>query len=87
MSRTIQVRGVDERTYGVLRSRAAAEHLSLTAYLQRELERMTARPTMAEWLDGVADARSGPAGARAAAEETTAALHALRDAEDPRRSA
>ena len=51
MGRTIQIRDVDEHTYTVLRTRAAAEHLSLTAYLKRQLEAMTAGPTMAETLE------------------------------------
>ncbi len=50
MGKTIQIRDVNEHTYTVLRTRAAAEHLSLTAYLKRELEKMAAGPTMAEWL-------------------------------------
>ncbi|MBV9845830.1 MAG: antitoxin [Kutzneria sp.] len=51
MTRTIQIRDVDERTYTVLRTRAAAESLSLTAYLKRQLERMASGPTMAELLE------------------------------------
>jgi plasmid stability protein len=50
MPKTIQIRDVDDETYRVLRSRAAAEGLSLTAYLKRELDRM-AGPTMGEWID------------------------------------
>lgn len=48
MSKTVQIRDVDDETYRVLRTRAAAENLSLTAYLKRELERLASGPTMAE---------------------------------------
>ncbi len=54
MPKTIQIRDVDDETYRVLRSRAAAEGLSLTAYLRRELDRM-AGPTMGEWIEQVTD--------------------------------
>jgi len=50
MGKTIQVRDVDDRAYTVLRTRAAVENLSLTAYLKRELEAAARLPTMAEWL-------------------------------------
>lgn len=49
-TRTVQVRGLDDGAYTVLRTRAAAENLSLTAYLKRELEAFAGRPTTAEWL-------------------------------------
>jgi plasmid stability protein len=48
MAKNVQIRDVDDDTYRVLRNRAAAENLSLTAYLKRELERMASGPTMAE---------------------------------------
>ncbi|HWE88692.1 MAG TPA: hypothetical protein VG317_04430 [Pseudonocardiaceae bacterium] len=51
MGRTIQIREVDDQAHAVLRARAEAENLSLTAYLRRELERMANRPTMAELLE------------------------------------
>jgi plasmid stability protein len=54
MPKTIQIRDVDDETHRVLRSRAAAEGLSLTAYLKRELDRM-AGPTMGEWIEKVTD--------------------------------
>ena len=47
----IQLRDVNDDDYEVLRSRAAAEGLSLTTYLKRELHRMVGSPTMAELLD------------------------------------
>ena len=55
MSKTIQIRDVDDRTYTVLRMRASAEGLSLTLYLKRELDRLTNSPTMAEWLGRATD--------------------------------
>jgi plasmid stability protein len=51
--RTIQIREVPEGTYRTLRGRAAAEGLSLTAYLRRQLDDLANRPTMTEWLAAV----------------------------------
>ena len=51
MGHIIQIRDVDDDDYAVLRSRAAAEGLSLTTYLKRELHRLVGSPTMAELLD------------------------------------
>lgn len=50
MSRTIQIRDVSDETYTELRTRAAAEHLSLTAYLRRELDNIAKGPSMALWV-------------------------------------
>lgn len=50
MGKTIQIRDVDDETYTVLRTRAAAEHMSLNTYLRRELERLANGPTMAAWV-------------------------------------
>ena len=77
MGRTIQIRDVDEQTYTVLRTRAAAEHLSLTAYLKRQLEAMAARPTMAEILER-ADRRR----ARGVAVSGQAIVEAVREARE-----
>lgn len=51
MARTVQIRDLNDETYEVLRSRAAARDLSLTQYLRRELDRLASAPTMADWLD------------------------------------
>jgi hypothetical protein len=51
MGHIIQIRDVDDDDYAVLRSRAAAEGLSLTTYLKREIHRLAGSPTMAELLD------------------------------------
>lgn len=50
MGRIIQIRDVDEADYAVLTAKAAAEGLSLTAYLRRELHQLAQMPTMAEWI-------------------------------------
>jgi hypothetical protein len=51
MGRIIQIRDVDDDDYTVLTAKAAAEGLSLTAYLKREFHRLASSPTMAELLD------------------------------------
>jgi hypothetical protein len=55
MARIIQIRDVDEVDYAVLTARAAAEGLSLTAYLKRELHQLAQLPTMAEWIKEATD--------------------------------
>jgi plasmid stability protein len=50
MTRTIQIRDVTDSTYTVLRTRAAAEHLSLTAYLRRELDNLAHQSDLAGWI-------------------------------------
>ena len=47
MSKNVQIRDLDDKIYAVLRRRAAAEDLSLTQYLRRELGRLASQPTMA----------------------------------------
>jgi antitoxin FitA len=75
MPKTVQIRNLDDRAYTVLRTRAAAENLSLTAYLKRELESFASRPTMAEWLDRIDRRRpeDGPT-----TEEIVEAVHEAR---------
>lgn len=72
----MQIRNLDDHAYTVLRTRAAAENLSLSAYLRRELERMASRPSMAELL---ARADSRRAVASVSTEDIVNALHAGRD--------
>lgn len=79
MGKTIQIRDVDDGTYTVLRTRAAAEHLSLSAYLRRQLEQM-AQPTMAEILEH-ADRRR-KRGVRVSGADIVAAVRAVRDADE-----
>lgn len=69
MAKTVQIRNLDDHTYSVLRTRAAAENLSLTAYLKRELEGMASRPSLGDLIrqadtwrtDGVDRALVAPA--------------------------
>lgn len=51
MGKTIQIRDIDDRAYTVMRTRAAQEHLSLAAYLRRQIEQWAGKPTMAELLE------------------------------------
>jgi len=82
MGRTVQIRDVDEHAYTVLRTRAAAENLSLTAYLKRQLEDMASRPTMGELL-ARADRRRADSGG-VATEDIVAAVHDSRRERDER---
>lgn len=63
MAKTVQIRELDDEVYRVLRSRAAAEDLSLAQYLRRELTRVASAPTMAELLDRAARRREHGGGA------------------------
>jgi len=82
MGRTVQIRDVDEHAYTVLRTRAAAENLSLTAYLTRQLEDMASRPKMGELL-ARADRRRADSGG-VATEDIVAAVHDSRRERDER---
>lgn len=62
MGRIIQIRDVDEADYAVLTAKAAAEGLSLTAYLKRELHQLAQMPTMAEWIKEATDRDWGARG-------------------------
>jgi len=57
MSKMIQVRDVPESLHGTLKSRAAREHMSLSDFIKRELERVAERPTMQEWLERTEQAK------------------------------
>jgi plasmid stability protein len=48
MSKTIQIRDVDDETYRTLRRRAADQDMSLSAYLRKQFDDMASGPTMAE---------------------------------------
>ena len=50
MGHTIDIPEVSDETYSVLQARAAAEHLSLSDYLRRELAKLTSGPSMALWV-------------------------------------
>ncbi len=49
----ITVRNVDERVRDELAMRAAKQRQSMQEYLRSELERIAARPSLPEWLEGV----------------------------------
>lgn len=55
MGHIIQIRDVDDEDYHGLTVKAAAEGLSLTAYLRRELHQLAQLPTMAEWIKEATD--------------------------------
>jgi plasmid stability protein len=56
MGRMIQVRNVPEDVHRTLKARAAAEGMSLSDYIKRDLVRAASRPTFAE-LDARVRAR------------------------------
>jgi plasmid stability protein len=48
--KNVQIRNLDDATYDKLRSRAAAEGVSLSQYLRRELDHLASLATMADLL-------------------------------------
>ncbi|MBJ7329805.1 MAG: hypothetical protein JHC95_07910 [Solirubrobacteraceae bacterium] len=74
MGKMIQVRNVPDEVHRTLKMRAAAEGMSLSDYIKRDLERAAARPSFAE-LDARVRAR-GPSGIKT--EENVAILRELR---------
>jgi antitoxin FitA len=74
MRRTVQIRDVPDDVHRVLRARAAAAGLSLSAYLLAELTRVAERPPVADVLARAA-ARHG--GARI--DDIVAAVRSGRD--------
>jgi CubicO group peptidase (beta-lactamase class C family) len=60
MSKMMQIRDVPDRVHSVLKARAAREGMSLSDFIKRELERVAARPSMREWLDGTRQAKPIP---------------------------
>ncbi|MBL8228118.1 MAG: hypothetical protein JNL98_06560 [Bryobacterales bacterium] len=50
MSKMIQIRNVPESVHRTLKQRAAQEGMTLSAYLNREFERLASQPTLAEWI-------------------------------------
>jgi plasmid stability protein len=80
MGKTVQIRDLNDETYTVLRTRAAAEHLSLSAYLRRQLEQMAATPSMAEIMER-ADRRR-QRGVHIDGANVVATIRAMRDADD-----
>jgi len=60
--KTIQVRNVPDETHRELRTRAAAAGVSLSAYALEELERVAARPPVADLLRRAGARAGGAAG-------------------------
>ncbi|WP_112133285.1 FitA-like ribbon-helix-helix domain-containing protein [Glycomyces dulcitolivorans] len=50
MTKNVQIREVSDETLAALKTRAAQEGMSLSAYLRGQLDRMASRPTLAELL-------------------------------------
>ena len=50
VSKTVQIRDLDEETYRGLSVRAAEAGLSVPEFLRQEAERIARRPSMVEWL-------------------------------------
>ena len=73
MSKTVQIRDIDEEVYAALVRKAAEAGLSVPELLRREASRLAARPTVEEWL---ARTRRRPSEITAA--DVTAALDDLR---------
>jgi hypothetical protein len=81
MAHTIQIRDVSDHAYTVMRTRAAAEGLSLSGYLRRQIETSASKPTMAELLER-ADrrrARGGHTDGQAISEAIAASREELED--------
>jgi plasmid stability protein len=51
MSKMIQIRNVPDDLHRTLKARAAAEGMSLSDYLLRELRQLAEQPTPAEFLE------------------------------------
>ena len=51
MSKTVQIRDIDDDVYVALKRRAAEEGVSVPELLKREAARLAARPSVREWLE------------------------------------
>jgi plasmid stability protein len=58
MSKTIQIRDVDDEVYAALRRRAAEAGISVPDLLRREVGRLARRLTVEEWLERTRRRRS-----------------------------
>jgi plasmid stability protein len=74
MSKMIQIRNVPDDVHRILKTRAAAEGLSLSDYVKRDLEELATQATIEE-IGARARARGG---ARLTTEEIVADLRQLR---------
>lgn len=50
MSKTVQIRDIDDEVYASLQRHAAAEGVTVPELLRRAASRLAARPTVEEWL-------------------------------------
>jgi hypothetical protein len=75
MSKTIQIRDIDDEVYAGLRRRAAEEGLSVPELLRAEATRIATRPSVATWLASTRR-RSSAVGTK----DVLEALDELRDA-------
>ncbi|MGI9003887.1 MAG: FitA-like ribbon-helix-helix domain-containing protein [Pseudonocardia sp.] len=73
MSKMLQVRDVPDDLHEVLRHRATASGMSLSAYVLRELERVASRPPLAEVLE-----RAARRGGQLSFAEAVEGIHAER---------
>lgn len=76
MGRTLQVRNLPEEVHAKLKERAAAERMSLSDYVARELGRLTQYRSNAEILQAARE--------RTAVLDRETVLKAVRDSRDPR---
>ena len=63
MSKTVQIRDLDDEVYQRLAQRAAEAGVSVPELLRAEATRLAARPSTAEWLERTRR-RSSPVGRR-----------------------
>jgi plasmid stability protein len=75
MSKTIQIRDIDDEVYAGLRRRAAEEGVSVPELLRAEATRIASRPSVATWLASTRR-RSSAVGTK----DVLQALDELRDA-------
>ena len=50
MPKTIQIRDIEDEVYAALVRRAGEERITVPELLRREAARLTARPSVAQWL-------------------------------------
>jgi antitoxin FitA len=58
VSKTVQIRDIDDQVYSSLQRHAAAAGVTVPELLRREATRLAARPTIEEWLDRTRRRRS-----------------------------
>jgi antitoxin FitA len=75
VSKTIQIRDIDDDVYAGLRRRAAEEGVSVPELLRAEATRIAARPSIATWVASTRRRSSA-----VSAKDVLGALDELRDA-------